>query len=378
MGDPGAYDAHSHSELATLSKKSFGKSVQSGAGGFGSTAKARQELIQAGDGATPGPGSYNSVAPSKPEAKQSSAFASKSIRGQYAKSSDAPGVGSYDPILQQEAVLGGQSAFKSGGQRFKKDSALEAQAHIGPGSYSYDNGTLESGMSQSASNAKAPFGTSTKRPDMSVPTDTPGPGAYSAAAGGGQADSRPSSAFKSGTKRGKDTELTFMGDPGAYDAHSHSELATLSKKSFGKSVQSGAGGFGSTAKARQELIQAGDGATPGPGSYNSVAPSKPEAKQSSAFASKSIRGQYAKSSDAPGVGSYDPILQQEAVLGGQSAFKSGGQRFKKDSALEAQAHIGPGSYSIENNTITSKANSEVGKISSAFASTTLRDGFLGV
>jgi len=385
MGDPGSYDAHAQSEIGTLSKKSFGKSCQSGAGGFGSTAKARQELIQAGDGASPGPGSYNSTEPSKPEAKQGSSFASRSVRGQYSKSSDAPGVGSYEPILQQPAVLGGQSAFKSGGQRFKQDAALEAQSHIGPGSYSYSNNTIDAGMSQSSSKAPAPFGTSTKRPDMSIPTDTPGPGAYTSAPAvtSGGADSRPSSAFKSSTKRGKDAELTFMGDPGSYDAHAQSEIGTLSKKSFGKSCQSGAGGFGSTAKARQELIQAGDGASPGPGSYNSTEPSKPEAKQGSSFASRSVRGQYSKSSDAPGVGSYEPILQQPAVLGGQSAFKSGGQRFKQDAALEAQGHIGPGSYSIENSTtqkpsITAKANADMGKISSAFASTTLRDGFLGV
>merc|ERR1719469_1266914 len=239
MGDPGSYDAHAQSEIGTLSKKSFGKSCQSGAGGFGSTAKARQELIQAGDGASPGPGSYNSTEPSKPEAKQGSSFASRSVRGQYSKSSDAPGVGSYEPILQQPAVLGGQSAFKSGGQRFKQDAALEAQSHIGPGSYSYSNNTIDAGMSQSSSKAPAPFGTSTKRPDMSIPTDTPGPGAYTSAPAvtSGGADSRPSSAFKSSTKRGKDAKLTFMGDPGSYDAHAQSEIGTLSKKSFGKSCQ---------------------------------------------------------------------------------------------------------------------------------------------
>ena len=185
-----------------------------------------------------------------------------------------------------------------------------------------------------------------------------------------------SSAFKSSTKRGKDAELTFMGDPGSYDAHSATEIGTMSRKSFGKSLQSGAGGFGSTAKARQELVHASDGASPGPGSYTVVEPGKPEAKQSSAFASKSTRGQYSKSSDAPGVGSYEPILQQPAVLGGQSAFKSGGSRFKKTDTSDS--HIGPGSYSTEANSITAKASADVGKVSSAFASTTLRDGFLGV
>ena len=273
-------------------------------------------------------------------------------------------------------MLGGQSAFKSGESRFKKSDV--ANSHIGPGSYTYNNNTIDAGMSSSASKAPAPFGTSTKRPDMSIPTDTPGPGAYTSApvATSGMADGRPSSAFKSSTKRGKDAELTFMGDPGSYDPHSATAMGNMSRKGFGKSTQSGAGGFGSTSKARQELVQAGDGASPGPGSYTIVEPGKPEAKQTSAFASKSARGQYAKGSDAPGVGSYEPILQQPAVLGGQSAFKSGGSRFKKDKTSDS--HIGPGSYSIESDTITAKASADLGKVSSAFASTTLRDGFLGV
>ena len=186
---------------------------------------------------------------------------------------------------------------------------------------------------------------------------------------------RPSSAFKSTTKRGKD-ELTFMSDPGSYDAHTATDIGTMSQKSLSTSTLSGAGGFGSSSKARQELVHAGDAASPGPGAYTVRKPSKPEAKQSSAFASKSTRGQYTKSSDAPGVGSYEPILQQPAVLGCQSAFKGGGQRFKTDTS---GSHIGPGSYSYSNNTITAKASADVGKVSSAFASTTLRDGsFLAV
>ena len=186
---------------------------------------------------------------------------------------------------------------------------------------------------------------------------------------------RPSSAFKSTTKRGKD-ELAFMSDPGSYDAHTATDVGTMSQKSLSTSTLSGAGGFGSSSKARQELVHAGYAASPGPGAYTVRKPSKPEAKQSSAFASKSTRGSYTKSSDAPGVGSYEPILHQPAVLGCQSAFKGGGQRFKTDTS---GSHIGPGSYNTySNNTITAKASADVGKVSSAFASTTLRDGFLAV
>ena len=65
-------------------------------------------------------------------------------------------------------------------------------------------------------------------------------------------------AFKSSTKRGKESDLNYMGDPGAYDAYAGAELASTAGKSFGKSTQSGQGGFGSTAQARQPLAQASE------------------------------------------------------------------------------------------------------------------------
>ena len=230
---------------------------------------------------------------------------------------------------------------------------------------------------------------------------TPGPGAYDAKVPGGRTEvhaarappppiahtrplialARPSqnagaAAFKSSTKRGKDADLAYMGDPGAYDAYASSDLASNAGKSYAKSMQSGTGGFGSSAPARAPLSSVID--APGPGAYDAKRPSKPEAAQSSSFASKTNRGAYTKTSEAPGVGSYDPAVRSDTVLGGQSAFKNGEQRFKKDAAMEAQAHVGPGSYTNEEKTIGKKIAADTGKVSSAFASTTLRDGFLGV
>jgi len=206
---------------------------------------------------------------------------------------------------------------------------------------------------------------------------TPGPGSYDARLPVGSVGNAGAAAFKSSTKRSKESDLNYMGDPGAYDAYAGAELASTAGKSFGKSTQSGQGGFGSTAQARQPLAQASE--APGPGSYDAAASiNKPDGKESSAFKSKTNRGAYTKASVAPGVGSYDPVLRTDTVLGGQSAFKSAEQRFKKDVALEAQAHVGPGSYTNTQNTISNKIAPEAGKVSSAFASTTLRDGFLGL
>ena len=373
MGDPGAYDPHSGSELAQSATKSYAKSMQAGTGGFGSSAPARAPLSVTTD--APGPGAYDASKPPRPEAKLSSAFASKTTRGAYTKTSDAPGVGSYDPVGRTDTVLGGDSAFKNGETRFKKDAAADAMSHVGPGSYTYENNTITASLSSKmVSKSGVGFGSTAKRPELASVIDTPGPGTYNETAT--QPDSRPSSAFKSSTKRDKAAELGYMGDPGAYDPHSGSELAQSATKSYAKSMQAGTGGFGSSAPARAPLSVTTD--APGPGAYDASKPPRPEAKLSSAFASKTTRGAYTKTSDAPGVGSYDPVGRTDTVLGGDSAFKNGETRFKKDAAADAMSHVGPGSYTYENNTISAKLAPDVGKVSSAFASTTLRDGFLGV
>ena len=64
------------------------------------------------------------------------------------------------------------------------------------------------------------------------------------------------------------------------------------------------------------------------------------------------------------------------IVGGGSAFKSTAQRFKGEGG-DRNDVVGPGSYSQEESAISRKSAAASGKVSSAFASTTLRDGFLG-
>ena len=83
---------------------------------------------------------------------------------------------------------------------------------------------------------------------------TPGPGSYNTAgmatsAGARLEAKRPSSAFKSGSKRLSNVEEQ-MGDPGQYDAYDAIGIAATSQKSFGRSSKLGAGGFGSTGVAK--------------------------------------------------------------------------------------------------------------------------------
>ena len=133
-------------------------------------------------------------------------------------------------------------------------------------------------------------------------------------------------------------------------------------------------GFGSRTK-RAELSVPND--APGPGTYDAKEPSKPEAKQGSAFASQTKRGAYLPKTQTPGAGEYDPNMPQEKIAGGESMFKNKDERFKKSMELEYAAHVGPGSYSQAEGTVELAFKKQSGKVSSAFASTSLRgDSFI--
>jgi len=180
-------------------------------------------------------------------------------------------------------------------------------------------------------------------------------------------------AFKSKTERKPDETLKEVGDPGLYNPYDNTSLASGVSKSFNKGQQSGSGNFGTKTK-RAELSVPND--APGPGTYDAKEPAKPEAKQGSAFASQTKRGAYAKKEVTPGAGEYEPKVAGDAVAGGDSMFRNKEQRFKKSQELEQQAHVGPGSYQQNDHTVESQFNANVGKVSSAFASTTLRDSFV--
>jgi hypothetical protein len=168
--------------------------------------------------------------------------------------------------------------------------------------------------------------------------------------------------------------LKEVGDPGAYNPYDNSTLAAQTSKSFNKSQQTGAGGFGTKVK-RAELSVPND--APGPGTYDAKLPEAPEAKQGSAFASQTKRGAYLPKQQTPGAGEYDPAMAQEKIGGGDSMFKNKDERFKKSMELEYAAHVGPGSYSQADRTVELDFKKDSGKVSSAFASTSLRsDSFL--
>jgi len=113
------------------------------------------------------------------------------------------------------------------------------------------------------------------------------------------------------------------------------------------------------------------------GTYDAKLPEAPEAKQGSAFASQTKRGAYLPKQQTPGAGEYDPAMAQEKIGGGESMFKNKDERFKKSMELEYSAHVGPGSYAQADKTVELEFKKSSGKVSSAFASTSLRaDSFL--
>ena len=202
----------------------------------------------------------------------------------------------------------------------------------------------------------------------------PGPGAYDAKRVFSTGEELAGSmAFKSKTERKPDETLKEVGDPGLYNPYDNTSLASNMSKSFNKGQQSGSGNFGTRTK-RAELSVPND--APGPGTYDAKEPPKPEAKQGSAFASQTKRGAYAKKEATPGAGEYEPKLAGDSITGGDSMFKTKDERFKPNSELEQQAHVGPGSYKQDDHTVQQSFSENAGKVSSAFASTVLRAEWL--
>jgi len=203
----------------------------------------------------------------------------------------------------------------------------------------------------------------------------PAPGAYDPKRQGSTSDDLAgSTAFKSKSDRKADGTLREQGDPGAYNPYDNTSMASKTSQSFNKSQQTGAGGFGTKVK-RPELSTPNE--APGPGTYDARLPASPESKQGSAFASQTKRGAYLPKTQTPGSGEYDPS-DTGSINGGDSMFRNKDERFKKSIEMEYSAHVGPGSYSHEHQSIEKRYRQSRGKVSSAFASTSLRgDMFMG-
>jgi hypothetical protein len=160
MGDPGAYDPYTQSELATTSKKSFGRSNRAGMGDFGGKEKREMNLELMGEN-TPGPGAYNGgdrmrngkvaalSAMDSGEKMPSSSFHSKTAQREKQQNLHVPGAGAYTPsyTLTQDARMSANSGagMRSKGPRFVGADKLARDQNAEPGPGAYETEILRTG-----------------------------------------------------------------------------------------------------------------------------------------------------------------------------------------------------------------------------------------
>ena len=356
LGDPGAYDPYGANEMGNRSARSYSRSSCAGAGSFGSLS-ARTLQMQAAAVDTPGPGSYAQQAGLFDRARTgspSSAFRSASSQRMKDAAAGLPGPASYEPKMSAiEPSYGSSvSTMRSKAERFKKDHGT-TEGHVGPGSYETNNrDSVEQHVADAvlrASRSGAAFGSSAAQHRLAVEERGPGPGSYELERPRSSGPQRPTSAFKSASKRYAAPDES--GDPGAYDPYGANAMGSRSARSYSRSSCAGAGSFGSLS-ARTLQMQAAAVDTPGPGSYATV--SKHELGKgstskgpSSAFRSASSQRMKDAAAGLPGPASYEPKMSAiEPSYGSSvSTMRSKAERFKKDHGT-TEGHVGPGSHEV--------------------------------
>jgi len=184
-----------------------------------------------------------------------------------------------------------------------------------------------------------------------------------------------------------------MGDPGAYDPYTHKELASTSKKSFGRSNRAGMGDFGGKEQRLMRVDVMGE-STPGPGAYNGdqmmrtgkkanlAAFDSGEKMPMSSFSSKSAKVALPSGQQVPGAGAYTPNMTAIEARPSNPAhtLAAKGSRFQgADSFQRAQAsEPGPGAYETEilrtgGRSALSAYDTGEQMASAAFASDTIRN-----
>ena len=172
--------------------------------------------------------------------------------------------------------------------------------------------------------------------------------------------------------------------PGAYDVSA--AVSGFSSKSFNKSLASGTGGFGTSARRAMDLGRSTPEDVPGPGEYApdiSDATPREAARPSAAFASTTAKNSsHVRQDEGPSAADYDghktdgmgSIKSFNRHVGtGAFGSKAAREGMEKKAAAETP---GVGDYAASDP--NKKSFDEVskatrGKIGSAFASTTLRD-----
>jgi hypothetical protein len=211
------------------------------------------------------------------------------LRARKAKVGLNPGPGAYDPRRMNKTAeeLAGSTAFKSRSDR-KTDGSLREVGD--PGAYHpYDNMGVSAQSSRSfnrqQSTGTGGFGSKTRRAELSVPNEAPGPGTYDAKLPSSP-EARQGSAFASQSKRG--TYLPRSQTPGAGEYSPGT--GNMDRRTGGDSM------FRSREDRFKQSMELEYSAHVGPGSYSQghgtvAARSRRNAgRPSSSFGSTSLRG----------------------------------------------------------------------------------------
>ena len=188
-----------------------------------------------------------------------------------------------------------------------------------------------------------------------------------------------SSAFASKSSQRAAAPVSEGPSAGAYNTQAVNTIAQGANKSFNKSLQSGSGGFGTSARRSTGVMSSRESDVPGPGEYApDVVPTKESARPSSAFASTTKKGEE-HVRESVDVSDYDPHKSDGMAASVTKTFNKSSGGFGNRAARqihEIKETPDPGGYNAADPrkpTMESGASSSRGRVTGAFASTTLRD-----
>ena len=144
--DPTRYTPRNGTSISERSFRTCNKASQKGEGSFGARAQrigVRDFKEASSIGPTPTTYSPQSVDELRPDEHRGSAFSTQTRRGAHMGKDVTPGAGEYDPSSPDKRIYGGESTFRDCVQRFPKEEALEITAHLGPGSHTPLQGSID-------------------------------------------------------------------------------------------------------------------------------------------------------------------------------------------------------------------------------------------
>jgi len=398
---PGAYNAYGSGGGSSFSSKSFNKSMAKGTGGFGTSVRRTMDMGKPPPEDVPGPGEYApDISDATPRsARPSAAFASTTAKCASQRPGSGPSVDAdYDAHRDDGMAAsvtrtfnkGSASALMGTSKRFAVNQ--EAALAPGPGEYRSTDGAFSK---STAGKQNAGFGGTAERVTVAAAAERSAAsnasnslsydnahattGAFAKASAPGAS----SAAFSSKSSQRSAAAPAQGPAPGQYDVRAAAE-ASFNSKSFNKSMAGGTGGFGTSAKRDMAMGKPPPEDVPGPGEYApdiSDAPAKP-ARPSASFASTAGKGVELRNADAPSAFDYDAHAHDGMAAVATKSFNrhvgTGGFGARAARPMHEAKEVlpGAGEYNAvdpRKATMEAKAKANKGRVSGAFASTTLRD-----